>query len=84
MIDMGIINIFKSGTQQLNSGVDTWMVEWSYCERIISSANVKPSYQAFTNKEEAEKFADSIRRAHKLIGNIGVTNVTVTKMSNGL
>ena len=53
-------------------------------ERIIVSANVKPRYQAFTSKEEAEEFADSIRRAHKLIGNIGGTDVTVTKMKNGL
>lgn len=80
---MGIINIFKKGTQQLNSGLDTWMVEWNSFEKRISIADIVPRYQAFANKDEAEEFADSIRRAHKLIGNYG-GNVTVTKMENGL
>ena len=26
---MGIINIFKRGFKQLNSGIDTWVVEWT-------------------------------------------------------
>lgn len=81
---MGIINIFKRGTQQLNSGVDTWMVKWYSFESRISIADIVPRYQAFVNKDEAEEFADSIRRAHKLIGNYGHTSVTVTKKTNGL
>lgn len=81
---MGIINIFKRGTQQLNSGVDTWMVEWHYFETGFSIATPKPRYQAFTSKDEAEEFADSVRRAHKLIGNDGYTSVTVRKQNNGL
>lgn len=81
---MGIINIFKRGTQQLNSGVDTWMVKWYCFESCISIADIVPRYQAFANKDEAEEFADSIRRAHKLIGNSGNTSVSVTKQTNGL
>lgn len=81
---MGIINIFKKGTQQLNSGVDTWIVEWYCFESGFSLADIKPRYQAFTNKEEAEEFADSIRRAHKLIGNVGHTDATVKKQKSGL
>lgn len=84
MVDMGIINIFKKGTQQLNSGIDTWMVEWNSFEKRITIADIVPRYQAFTDKDEAEEFADSIRRAHKLIGNYGGTAVTVTKQTNGL
>lgn len=81
---MGIINIFKRGTQQLNSGMDTWMVKWHCFESRISIADIVPRYQAFANKDEAEEFADSIRRAHKLIGNSGNTSVSVTKQKNGL
>lgn len=81
---MGIINIFKKETQQLNSGIDTWMVEWYCFKSRISIADIAPNYQAFANKDEAEQFADSIRRAHKLIGNSGHTTVSVTKMVNGL
>ena len=81
---MGIINIFKNGTKQLNSGLDTWMVEWNSFDKRITIADIIPRYQAFANKDEAEEFADSIRRAHKLIGNSGGTSVTVRKMKNGL
>ena len=81
---MNIINIFKKGTRQLTSGVDTWMVKWHCFESRITIANIVPRYQAFANKDEAEEFADSIRRAHKLIGNYGNTSVTVTKQTNGL
>ena len=81
---MGIINIFKKGTRQLTSGVDTWMVKWHCFESRISIADIVPRYQAFSNKDEADEFADSIRRAHKLIGNSGHTSVTVEKQKNGL
>ena len=33
----------------------------------------------FLSKEEADEFADSIRRAHKLIGNTNGTHVSVRK-----
>lgn len=80
---MGIINIFKSGVRPLASGVDTWVVEWTarYGE---FSGQTKQKYQAFTDKQEADDFADSIRRAHKLIGNTYGTTVTVKHMSCGL
>ena len=81
---MSIINIFKKGTKQLTGGVDTWMVEWNSFEKGITIANIIPRYQAFANEDEAKEFADSIRRAHRLIGNCGGTTVTVRKMNNGL
>lgn len=75
-----IINIFKKGYKQLSSGIDTWTVEWTrrYGEY---SGDTEQCYQAFTNEEEANEFADSIRRAHKLIGNTSGTNVYVHKQS---
>ena len=80
---MGIINIFKSGTKQLTSGTDTWVVEWT---RRYGSfhGDTKQCYQAFTNEDEANEFADSIRRAHKLIGNTSGTYVSVKKQQSGL
>lgn len=80
---MKIINIFKTGTKQLTSGVDTWIVEWTRRYGPCST-DTQQRYQAFTNKEEAEEFANSIRRAHKLIGNTSGTYVSVTKQKSGL
>lgn len=80
---MGIINIFKSGTKQLNNGIDTWVVEWTRRYGRFSD-ETEQCFQAFTNEEEAEEFADSIRRAHKLIGNISGTRVFVKKQTSGL
>lgn len=80
---MSIINIFKKGTKQLTSSVDTWIVEWTRRYGQFSTDTEK-CYQAFTNKEEAEEFADSIRRAHKLIGNTYGTYVSVRKQNSGL
>ena len=76
-----IINIFKRGTKQLNSGVNTWIVEWT--RRYGSfSGDTEQCYQAFTDENEANEFADSIRRAHKLIGNTSGTHVSVRKQSD--
>lgn len=75
-----IINIFKRGTKQLNSGVDTWVVEWTRRYGIFSG-DTEQCYQAFTDENEANEFADSIRRAHKLIGNTSGTQVSVRKQS---
>ena len=80
---MGIINIFKKGTQELKSGVDTWIVEWTRRYGKFSD-DTEQCFQAFTDKDEADEFADSIRRAHKLIGNTSGTSVTVTKQKSGL
>ena len=80
---MKLINIFKKGTRQLHSGVDTWVVEWT-ARWGDYSGNTKQCFQAFTDEQEAYEFADSIKRAHKLIGNTHGTNVTVKKQSSGL
>lgn len=73
-----IINIFKRGHKQLNSGIDTWIVEWTRRYGQFSG-DTEQCYQAFLSKEEADEFADSIRRAHKLIGNTNGTHVSVRK-----
>lgn len=82
---MGIINIFKTGTRELETGVDTWIVEWT-SRHGEYSCDTKKRFQAFTDKKEAEAFAEDIRRAHKLIGNTCYkeTHVSVCKLTNGL
>lgn len=75
------INIFKKGVKQLNSGIDTWVVRWTKRWGAYHGETTE-CYQAFTNKKEAEEFAESIRRAHKLIGNTSGTRVSITKSSN--
>lgn len=80
---MGIISIFKKGTRELHTGIDTWVVEWtSRVGRYYTDE--KQRYQAFTDKDEAEAFAEDIRRAHKLIGNTYGTEVYVRKQKSGL
>lgn len=80
---MGIINIFKKGTKELHSGVDTWVVEWTRRYGKYSD-DTEQCFQAFTDENEANEFADSLRRAHRLIGNTSGTTVTVKKQNSGL
>lgn len=80
---MSIINIFKKRNKQLNSYIDIWIVEW---ERRYGRWNgdTERCYQAFTDKAEAEAFAEDIKRAHKLIGNTSGNYVSVKKQKNML
>lgn len=82
---MSIINIFKKGCEELHTGVDTWVVQWTRRYGEYSGDTAK-CFQAFTDKDEAERFAEEIRRAHKLIGNTccSETEVTVSKQKSGL
>ena len=65
---MGIIDIFKKGTEELHTGVNTWVVQWTSRHGQYMT-DTKKRFQAFTDRDEAERFAEEIRRAHKLIGN---------------
>lgn len=80
---MSIINIFKKGTRELNSGVDTWVVEWTRRYGQFSG-DTEQCFQGFTNEEEAKDFAYSIKRANKLIGNTSGVGVYVKKQKSGL
>lgn len=75
---MSIIKIFKKGTHSLKSAHDTWIVEWTRRYGKFHG-ETEQCYQAFVDEGEANEFADSIRRAHKLIGNTCDTKVTVKK-----
>lgn len=77
------INIFKNGVKELNTAVNTYTVSWTRRYGHFSS-DIEKMYQSFTNKAEAEEFAESIRRANELIGNTYDTKVTLTKSKNCL
>lgn len=82
---MSIINIFKKDTRKLYSGTDMWMVKWYSFRTRITIADIEPRYQGFADEREARDFAESIKRAHRLIGNIGAgVDVTIEKQRNGL
>ena len=75
------IKIFRKGYETLTSGVDTWIVEWT--KRVGAySSDTRRCFRAFTDKQEANDFADGIRRAHELIGNTYGTSVSVYKETN--
>lgn len=82
---MNIIKIFKKGHRELHTGIDTWVVEWT-SRHGSYSGNTEKRFQAFTDEEEAEAFAEEIRRAHKIIGNTcySETQVYVRKRKSGL
>lgn len=81
-----MLNIFKKGHKTLTSDVETWAVRWNkrYGE---FSAQIKETAQFFTDKDEAKEFADSLKRANKLLGHTcrQMTWVKVEKIDgNGL
>ncbi|MFS0905677.1 hypothetical protein AB3N02_21775 [Priestia aryabhattai] len=62
-----MLKIFRRGHKTLTSDLETWCVRWHQRYGIYSS-QYKEVAQFFTNKEEAEEFAESLRRANKLLG----------------
>lgn len=49
-------------------GVETWIVEWNSRTGSYSS-DIRSVCQAFTNKADANEFAQSLRQAFKLVRN---------------
>lgn len=62
-----MINIFKKGHKTLTTDIETWVVRWNKRTGDYS-CDYKEVAQFFSNKEEAQEFADSLRRATKLLG----------------
>ncbi|MEM5592856.1 hypothetical protein AAHH67_15810 [Niallia circulans] len=62
-----MLNIFKKGHKTLTTDIETWVVRWNKRNGEFSN-DYKEFAQFFTNKEDAEDFADSLRRATKLLG----------------
>ena len=66
-----MIRIFSKLREELNSDIDTWIVEWiTYKDNWVSIKypDVKECHQAFTNYDEAVKLKDALNDAMKLLG----------------
>lgn len=66
-----MINIFKKECKTLTSDIDTWIVKWY---RATGGIYVKEEEvaQFFSDKDEAEEFVNSLKRAVKLLGHTGI------------
>ncbi|TCJ00448.1 hypothetical protein [Cytobacillus praedii] len=62
-----MLKIFKKGHTTLTTDVETWAVRWNIKYGEFSS-DQKEVAQFFTSKEEAKDFAESLKRANKLLG----------------
>ncbi|MER2008503.1 MAG: hypothetical protein ABS939_13720 [Psychrobacillus sp.] len=62
-----MLNIFKKGHVTLTSDVEVWVVRWNQRHGKFSD-DYKEVAQFFIDKEEAKAFAESLRRATKLLG----------------
>lgn len=49
-------------------GIETWMVQWTSRQGQFS-ADVRSVCQAFTSKQDAKEFAESLRAAFRLVKN---------------
>lgn len=65
-----MIRIFSKQREELNSDIDTWIVNWKTykCSFSIEYPKVSECCKAFTNKEEAIKYASALNDAMKLLG----------------
>lgn len=65
-----MIKIFSKDKQILNSDLDTYIVKFKTYKRdfSIKYPEVKEVYKAFTDKEEANEYANRLKEAMKMLG----------------
>ena len=59
-----MIRIFSKDRKELHSDIDTWIVTWKTYKSSYSGIrypNVKECYKAFTDKHEAEEYANALK-----------------------
>lgn len=81
-----MIKIFTRKTKTLTSNVDTWIVIWEtykYQFSDCSHPHVQKCYQAFTNKQEAEEYAEALNKAMKLLQMTALPDAVVKKQEPG-
>lgn len=61
-------------------GLETWMVSWT-SRHGVYSCDTRLQFQAFTNSEDAEHFAQSLRDAFRLVKHTAQTDVRVERQS---
>ena len=77
-----LFSITKNETEEIE-GLVTWVVSW---ERRYGnySHDVEKCYQAFTDREVALQFKQSLENAFKLIGTTCGNKVTIKEQGVGL
>lgn len=81
-----MIKIFTRKTKELTSDIDTWIVIWAtYKFRFPDSTHpdVQKCYQAFTDKQEAEEYAEALNKAMKLLQMTALPDAVVKKQEPG-
>ena len=81
-----MIKIFTRKTKELTSDTDTWIVKWKTYKCHFSDGTypyVENCYQAFTNKEEAEEYAEALNKAMKLLQISSLPDAVVKKQKPG-
>lgn len=81
-----MIKIFTRKTKELTSNVDTWIVIWKTYKYQFpdgSHPHVQKCYQAFTNKQEAEEYAEALNKAMKLLQMTALPDAVVKKQEPG-
>lgn len=65
-----MLRIFTKQRKELTSDVDTWIVKYTTYKRGVSVKypELKECCQAFTNKDEAEEYKQSLIDAMNLLG----------------
>ena len=76
-----MIRIFSKDRKVLTSDVDTWIVKWKTygAGSSVRYPNVKECYKAFTDKNEAREYADTLNDSMKLLGITALPMATVYK-----
>lgn len=76
-----MIRIFGKDRKELHSDVDTWVVKWKTYRNgcAVQYPNVEECYKAFTDKNEANEYADALNDAMKLVGVTSLPKAKVYK-----
>lgn len=83
MFKFNKIKTTSKETETLSTASEVWVVEWK--QRFgIYTVFLRPAYQAFISKQEAEMFRDSLIQAFKLIGDTFETKVEIRQETHGL
>lgn len=78
-----MIRIFSKDRKELHNDIDTWVVKWiTYKEKGFSTVQypkVEECYKIFTNKDEANEYANVLNDAMKLLGITSLPKAKVYK-----
>lgn len=77
-----MIRIFGKDRKKLHSDVDTWVVKWkTYKSSFVGTQypEVKECYKAFTDKNEADEYANTLNDAMRLVGITSLPKASVYK-----